>query len=291
MSCCTNLELKLLDMKTILVLIDFSKKAERAALMAMEIARVADAQIELYTAFAAPRVYPSEAGIFPAYESYADDEKIVNGKLKALAKKIARKFSGQALPIINYKSGPGNLADNIEVMNPWLIVMGGRSKETALSHFVFGSDCSAVMDKASCPVLVVPVKTAVKPFMKIAFATEYLSSEKDALSFVEYLAALWNASLTVLHVSDPQLPEDIREDSRYDYRAFIAERQYNNLHYADVRGKYIAHALTSYADFKAFDMIAIAHKKRSFFGQLLHTSISKTLLTYQHVPVLILQKP
>ncbi|MEJ7693118.1 universal stress protein [Daejeonella sp.] len=274
-------------MKTILVLIDFSKKAERAALMAMEIAQAANAQVQLYTAFTAPQVYPSEGGINPVFENFTEDEKIANGKLKVLAEKIKRKFNKQGLPEVSCKSEPGNLAENIEAMKPWLIVMGGKSEGTALSHFVFGNNSAAVMDKASCPVLIIPEKSDLKPFRKIAFATEFLTSESDALSFVESFGAFWDASIAVLHVSDPQVPGKASETRGDDYKAIISERK---LHYADVRGKDIAQALSRYSDFKAINLIAIAHKKRSFIGRLLHKSIGKDLLNYQHVPVLILHK-
>ncbi|WP_411275473.1 universal stress protein [Daejeonella sp.] len=277
-------------MKTILVLIDFSKKAERAALTAIEIARAAKSHVQLYTAFPAAQVYPSEVGLYPIYENYEEEEKIVDEKLKALANKLIKKLGKSDPPLVGWTSRPGSLAESIESLHPWLIVMGGKSKDGAFSHFMFGSNCEAVIDNASCPVLVIPEKAELKLIKNIAFATDLNPAEKDALSFVEDFGNLWDAAITVLHVSDPEATQESRDNHRYDFNAVISGRKYRDIHYADVRGKDVAQALASYSDYKAFDMIAVAHKKRSFFGQLVHKSISKTLLNYEHVPVLILNR-
>lgn len=276
-------------MKTILVLTDFTRKAENAAEFAVQIAAEVNAKVHLYTAFPAPQVFPSDAGVYPFFEDYSEDEKIYNAKLQELAEKLKKSYIQKASPPISFTSRPGNLAGNIDEMKPWLIVMGGKSESSALSHFLFGSNSSAVIDRASCPVLIVPEKADPKAFKKIVFATDLQPSEKDSLLFLEKFGSLWDASITVLHVSDKKLPEDIWDD-RYDYYKNIISGNNPSISYTDVRGKDIVETISKYATHQDVDLVAIAHQKRSFIGQLLHKSIGKNMLNYHKAPVLILHR-
>ena len=274
-------------MKTILVLTDFSAKAEHAAKMAMQIAAMVKAQVRLYTTFHAAQVFPSDAGVYPFFEDFSEEEKQSDERLNELAERLKQSFKKADLPPVSFTSMPGNLAENVEDLEPWLIVMGGKSKTSALNHFLFGSNSSAVMEKAKCPVLIVPEETDIKAFKKIAFATDLQPSETDSISFLEEFGKAWDSSIMVLHVSDKQHPDDIW-DGQYDYYKSIISGSHPSMHYTDVRGKDIAKAIHKYAGHEEVDLVAIAHKKRSFIGQLLHKSIGKDMLNYQDIPVLIL---
>ncbi|MGB4399557.1 MAG: universal stress protein [Daejeonella sp.] len=276
-------------MKTILVLIDFSQKAENAAQFAVQIAAKVNAKIHLYNTFSAPQVFPSDAGVYPFFEDYSQDEKIYNEKLQELADKLKRSYIQKASPAISFRSRPGNLAGNISEMKPWLIVMGGKSESSSLSHLLFGSNSSAVMDKASCPVLLVPEQAIPKVFKRIVFATDLQPSEKESFFFLEKFGNYWGASITVLHVSEKTHLEDIW-DERYDYYKNIISGNNPSISYTDVRGKNIAEAISKYATHQDVDMVAIAHQKRSVIGQLLHKSIGKDFLNYHKTPVLILHR-
>lgn len=276
-------------MKTILVLTDFSAKAENAALFAIQVAAAVKAKVHLYTTFPAPQVFPSDAGVYPFFEDFSEEEKIYNEKLHELAEKLKKTFTGNDHPAISMSSRPGNLAENINDLKPWLIVMGGKSEDSALSHFLFGSNSSAVMDKATCPVLIIPEKAKLKTLKKIVFATDLQPSERDSLSFLEKFGKFWDANITVLHVSDKSHPDDIWDD-RYEYYKNIISGNNPSISYTDVRGKNITEAISKYATRQNVDLIAIAHQKRSFIGQLLHKSIGKEMLNYHKAPVLILHR-
>ena len=276
-------------MKTVLVLTDFSKKAEHAAEMAIKIAVAANAKIQLHSTFHAPQVFHSDAGATPFFEDYTAEEETVNDKLKEFEERLKEKFGNETLPRITCTSAPGNLADTIENLDPWLMVMGGKSRVSALSEFVFGSNTSAVMDKASCPVLIVPEKAQLDPFKKIVFASALSPAEKGAMSFVEEFGSILNAQITVLHVTDKQTEEENPDEKSIYYNGVVSGNK-PAVQYTDVRGTDIAEAINDYARHEAIDLIAIAHAKRSFFGQMFHKSVGKNMVNYQDLPVLILHK-
>lgn len=276
-----------MSMKTILVLTDFSRKAEHAAEMAIQIATVANARVHLFSVFHAAQVFPSDAGVFPFFEDYSEEEKATNFKLEKLAHRLHEKFGKQSQPAINCSSRPGDLVDHIEEIDPWLIVMGGKSDASGLNNLLFGSNSSAVIDNASCPVLIVPGETDLKAFRRIIFASALQPSEKKALSFIEEFGSLWNASIVVLHVSVLHRTEDIWNE-QYDYYKEIISDTHPTMRYVDVRGSDIAGAINSYAKREATGLVAIAHKKRSVIGQLFHKSIGREMLNYKNLPVLVL---
>ena len=276
-------------MKTVLVLTDFSKKAEHAAEMAIKIAVAANAKVQLHSTFHAPQVFPSDAGATPFFEDYTAEEETANDKLKEFEEKLKEKFGNETLPRITCTSTPGNLADTIENLDPWLMVMGGKSRVSALSEFVFGSNTSAVMDRASCPVLIVPEKAQLDSFKKIVFASALSSAEKGAMLFVEEFGSILNAQITVLHVTDKQTGEENPDEQSIYYNGVVSGNK-PAVRYTDVRGSDIAEAINDYARHEAIDLIAIAHAKRSFIGQLFHKSVGKNMVNYQDLPVLILHK-
>jgi nucleotide-binding universal stress UspA family protein len=276
-------------MKTVLVLTDFSKKAEHAAEMAIKIAVAANAKVQLHSTFHAPQVFPSDAGATPFFEDYTAEEEAANDKLKELEERLKEKFGNETLPRITCTSAPGNLADTVENLGPWLMVMGGKSRVSALSEFVFGSNTSAVMDRASCPVLIVPEKAQLDLFKKIVFASALSPAEKGAMSFVEEFKSILNAQITVLHVNDKQTEEENPDEQSIYYNSVVSVNQ-PAVQYTDVRGADIAEAINDYARHEAIDLIAIAHAKPSFFGQLFHKSVGKNMVNYQDLPVLILHK-
>ena len=276
-------------MKTVLVLTDFSKKAEHAAEMAIKIAVAANAKVQLHSTFHAPQVFPSDAGATPFFEDYTSEEETANDKLKEFEERLKEKFGNETLPRVTCTSAPGNLADTIENLDPWLMVMGGKSRVSALSEFVFGSNTSAIMDRASCPVLIVPEKAQLYPFKKIVFASALSPAEKGAMSFVEEFGSILSAQITILHVTDKQTEEENPDEQSNYYNSVVSVNQ-TAVQYTDVRGADIAEAINDYARHEAIDLIAIAHAKRSFFGKLFHKSVGKNMVNYQDLPVLILHK-
>ena len=282
-------------MKTILVLTDFSRRAAHAAEFAMEIAVKADAELLLYNAFYAAQMVSLESGIYPYYEDYAEVEQQSIGEMDKLTQELKSRFADSHQippPPIRTQNEPGNLTEHIgriaEKNDTWMIVMGDKSDESTLSRFISGSDSTAVIDNANCPVLLIPEKAELKEVRKILFAAELHRAEREAIHFLEGLAEMWHSQVTVLHVSDNAVSAEEKETHYSDRKKILDGIKYPDITYVDIRGDDISEAISTYAEKEQIDMIAIVHKKRSFIGSLLHKSISKKMLNYHKVPLLIL---
>lgn len=284
-------------MKTILVLTDFSKRAEHAAEFALEIAAKANSEVLLYNTFYAPQVVALESGVYPYYENSPALEQEGHAEMEKLISKIKKKFieaNKVSPPAIRILNEPGKLGENVHHLTTkehiWMIVMGDKSKEDAASRFIFGSNSNAVIDNATCPVLLIPEKADLSQIKKMVFATELQPSEHGAMLFLEKLAEMWHSEITVLHVCEKKLSLEEKAKHYKEYNKILSGIQYPHISYVDVRGDEVTETISTYAGREKIDMIAIVHKKRSFLGGLLHKSISKEMMNYHKVPLLVLHK-
>jgi nucleotide-binding universal stress UspA family protein len=282
-------------MKTILVLTDFSARAEHAAEYAMLIAAKANAKILLYNSYFLPQVIPAITYTSPYYEDASIIEKENLLQLARTVERLKKKFLEVHKinpPEIQIRNGAGNIADNLQKITKaikfWMIVMGDKSKEGAFSRFVFGSDTHAVIDEAVCPVLLIPEKHHIKPIQKIALATDFQHSEHKPMTFLQELANIWKSEILVVHILSTDISAKEKTKNFDDYTKLIAKTTTQNISYIDVRADDIVTALEKFTKSKTVDILAILHKKRAFIDQILHKSISKELLEIHRVPLLVL---
>ena len=141
----------------VLVPTDFSDGAEKALTVAIRFARLLRAAIDLI------HVYPLPAAVtaspIPGVPFPAPTPEIlqdIQQKLEALATRV-RESGLDCLP----SSGEGKAADEIVArankIDAALIVMGTHGR-TGLKRVLLGSVAEQVLHKATCPVLVVPIR-------------------------------------------------------------------------------------------------------------------------------------
>jgi len=282
-------------MKTILVLTDFSSRAEHAAEYAMLIAAKANAKILLYNSYFIPQVIPAVTYSAPYYEDASIIEKENLLQLARTVDRLKKKFIETHKinpPEIQVRNGAGNLADNLQKITKaikfWMIVMGDKSEEGAFSRFVFGSDTYAIIDEAVCPVLLIPEKYKIKPVQKIALATDFEHSEQKAFTFLPELADIWKSEILVVHILSTEISAKEKVKNFDSYKKLIAKTSTQNISYVDVRADNIVTGLEKFAKNKTIDILAILHRKRAFIDQIFHKSISKELLEFHRIPLLVL---
>jgi len=281
-------------MKKILVLTDFSKKSEHAAEFALAIAAKVNAEVTLHNAFYVPSLVPVDPAMYSYYDDYAESGKENMDELNQLAERLKKKYvklNGSNPPPITLKNCLGLLKETIEETAGknkfWLIVMGDQCKEGAISRFMFGSNTYSVIDRVSCPVLLVPEKAVQKPFRKIVFAASLRQAEHKAVSFLKKFGDFYESEISVIHVTEekPSVEEKVKN---YDaYSRLNSGVDYPNIYYRDIAGKDIVKTISSLAGKEGPDLLVVQHKQRSVIGKLFHTSITKELMEFHRVPLLV----
>jgi nucleotide-binding universal stress UspA family protein len=147
--------------KTILLLTDFTKRAERAADMALELAITNNADILIYNS-----IVSIEASVITG-ERRSPDKEIAamdhtsGEKLDQLSQYLQSKLSieQQAEVKISCKKGTGPVMETISELVAedviWLVVMGNHVDKT-IATLYFDSNIPSVMNYCGCPLLLVP---------------------------------------------------------------------------------------------------------------------------------------
>lgn len=280
-------------MKKILILTDFSERAQHAAELAWPIVEIMQAEILLYNSYYVPQVDTGYGGMFPTYYGdYSIFEKNSTDLLKFQAKRLKQKFPKSDSTVIHCQNGVEGLGDNIHQLlkeqEIWMIVMGDKRSDGFFSWLFLGSHANQLLRRINRPILMIPEKATLGSIKKIAFGLMELDqTAQKALNFLVELAEPFEAEILVVHV----MPHDATEEEMNRLPAnFNAERiqiKYPKLSFHHLKSDDITSTLLDFARKEELDIFSLAHKKHSLYEQLLHGSITKEMMDYHALPLLI----
>jgi nucleotide-binding universal stress UspA family protein len=150
--------------QTILVLTDFSQRADRATQLALQMAMGSNADLLLYNSIIRAETVTAPVTQFKSVVPIEDIEekiKLSIAKLIGLSDQLKAILTpAQKSQItINYKQGMGSVTEtilNLVAANDiWIVVMGNRVNKELTSTF-FDSNVPCVINNCGCPVLLVP---------------------------------------------------------------------------------------------------------------------------------------
>jgi nucleotide-binding universal stress UspA family protein len=281
-------------MKTILVLTDFSIRAEHAAYYASRLAQKIEADILLCNVFFVPSRDAAEQVTWPADE-YALME--ANSKYDLLEltsrlnKELYRSIPEAAFrPTVRYCAKAGSLADvmnEISYHNEIALTVVGKHYAAGVSTFLLGNHTREIIEKANCPVLVIPYQVPYNDLKKISFATD-LTRGIDALKSLAGLAKYSDAEITITHITDQKVSyEEEKVFLKHFYALAALKVPYANIFYTAVNNKTVTGGLDWLTEHNDIDMLVLVHRKRGFFERLLDNSVTQKMADHSRVPLLV----
>ena len=274
-------------MKKILVLTDFSKKAENAAIYALRLAQHFCADVILYHFFEQmTALNVPESGSW-VYEDFTTMENEGLDELEKLQHDLHKHFApGGYTPQIRLLNEAGyNLGFSVKQLaireNIDLIVTGSKS-DGALSHLINGSDTNSIMDDAPCPVIFVPEQFRFNPLKTIVFAHDLMADYKEATRFLSRLASADGAQIIITHFTDKN--DMVAESYLVKVKEYI---NYAKLSVITFPRKNIAKQLNEFAGDVNAGLVAMVHHKHYLMEELLIGSKSKSMLKDNNTPVLV----
>jgi len=281
-------DIKFIEMKTILVLTDLSKKAENAAIYALRIAEKNRANILLYHSleiFEYVNVVESSSWIYENSEVIRIESLAALRKLKGNL--IAHHEPGAFEPAISLLNEMGyDLGANVNQLvrdkNIDLVVMGTRGDNT-ISHLFNGSDAGDVLKHVSCPVLFVPETGGFDGFKTIIFANDLKKDYDKPISFLVDIARTNNSQIILTHLGE-------YENKAYRCLNLIK----NTLAYSNVTSRLfplenMGEQLQRFALSVKANLIVLIHHKNDKLENFFYGSESKNMLNHNGMPLLILQ--
>lgn len=283
-------------MKTILVLTDFSIRADHAAHYAVKLAQKIKANVLLCNVFLIPSSTPMASQIAWPMENFETLQEDSSDDLNEIVSRLNDRLDIDTTnedfrPKIDYCSKAGLVADTINDIatehNVVMVIIGTHVRH-GLGSFLSGDHAKDVIDKAHCPVLLIPEQVSFKGFKKFAFATDLTQTDVDVLHSLSGLAKHFNAEVMVTHIADQSEQHNQEEPRVKIFLGLVSSKvNYPNIYYRAVEGKTIATSLDWLTQHVDFDVLVMVHRKKGFFENLFNGSVTKKMADHLTKPLLV----
>lgn len=268
----------------ILITTDFSPIANHALKYALNYASKLDAEFTLlHVDTTVKRSHTLSNKIYEAIEEVDLEE--LNALVKSVKEEMELDVNIDIAEL--HGSAVTQITTYARIKNIDLIVMGSKGEGDILKK-IFGSVASGVLEKASCPVLLVPGDAEIKTPEEIVYASDLTNIEEE-ISHIIPFAKRFDATIHTVHV----YPEAIDGSSFDEERALlneIAESKYEKLNFNAVMDFDIIRGLNRYVQEVSTDLLAMYTHKSSILEFLFNDSYSKEMALHNEVPLLVMAK-
>lgn len=277
--------------KNILIPTDFSNNAWNALNYAVHLFKNEEINFLLLNAFQVYD-YPTDKLLPPKGTGFASaKEKSIQGleKIRDVMNIRTDNPNHQFEILSEYNTLVGAIRKTIKEFPIDLIIMGTKG-ENNYANTVYGSSAVEVIENISnCPVMAVPEKASV--FLKghkkeIVFSTNFKRAyTRNELDYLIEMARLFKAEIRVLHILEgDKLTEEQEENKkRIDKLLEGVPHGFNTLSNLKV-----ATGIYAFMESRGSDMLALLHKKHSFFNSVFTVPLVKQMNFQQQVPLLAL---
>lgn len=272
-------------MKTILVPTDFSKNANNALNYAIEIAKKEHAKIILLHAFHVAYIYP-DIPIQDLTEQIQAEEQLAHKQLKLLCDKVEESGTLKCEFIYKESLAVDFILYTIKKKKPDLVIMGTRGA-SGIKELIIGSNTAKVVEKAKCPVIVVPEKSSFSPIKNITYATDYNLSDINVLEKLIEIAKLFDAKITLLHVCFEVFTHEAEEEFLDIFKNKVKnEIHYHKMDFKLVYGNNFVDVLDNYIKHESPDLISMSTHYKNLFDKLFGTNSTKKMTYHTTIPLL-----
>lgn len=281
-------------MNTILVVTDFTIRAQQAAEFALQIAIKTEADLVLCHAIeivddedeAEKLSWPIADNIALKQDSLMDLRDL-SKHLKNLAQKSITSYQPSITCVSEFGKLAPVTASLVKEKNVDLVVMGAH-KSTGFNRFLMGSHTHEILDKVNCPVLLLPEGLNMINFSTITYATDLTFSDTLVISYLAKIASAFKTEILVSHISSKGF-EGLNSGK-------VLLRTLNELYpdgepkisYINIKGDNVAKCLTQLTTSSRPGILTLVHKRYGFLQGLFHSSISKKMADTAKVPLLVM---
>ncbi|MCY7291962.1 MAG: universal stress protein [Ferruginibacter sp.] len=272
-------------MKTIIVATDFSSSALNAAIYAVNMAQLLEAEILLFNVFE----------VIPNYDEIVIDKNVDD--LKKVSVKDMESFKHELIKLtntninINTEVRLGIFIDEVndicESIKPYMLIMGSQGK-TAAERIIFGTHAGNALQKCSWPLITVPLTASFSAIKNIGIAYDFEKEiDKNLVAEIQLLANDFKADIHILNAAK-------EDEFNRDFVILSSKLEKmlspNTIKFHFVAGEHINESIINYAEKNSIDLLVVMPKHRSLWEKFIGRSHTKQMVLHSHVPVLSLSK-
>jgi len=282
-------------MRTILVLTDFTIRADHAAHYALKLAQKIEANLLLCNVYPDPAVVAASSESFWYSDDYGGFEKDSVADLTELAGRLKQHLeetTGEGFrPAIELcsKTGPLITAINTLVASREILfaVIATHNADDVLA-FLNGNHAHEIIENADCPVLMLPYELRFSGFNKIAFATDLTHNGADILQSLYQITKYFDSEVLITHVGKTSLGKPAEDFiTRRFIKTEIVGADCPRIQYKSVHNKSAAAGLHWLAKQSDVDLVVLVHRKRNMLQRIFLPSVTKKMADHLVKPMLV----
>ena len=266
-------------MKKILFPTDFSETAANAFRYASELAKACDATIDVVNVYNLPVIDATNLPAGYVEQMLEEKQALVQEKLNAFiaAESDAAIVAGMLFYGVFI---PEEIRDLVRSGNYEMVVMGTRGEHNRVEK-ALGSITTFTMMNAGCPVLAIPDDATWQDIDYIAFATDFLPHEQQAVAQLMDFADKVAAEVFFVHVeTKPNI------GTMQDY-VTLSNYPYKFTDFAIVNSPTVMDGIDKFIKEKHIDLLALYIPKRRLWERLFHSSFTKRMAFHSKTPLLV----
>lgn len=270
-------------MDSILVATDFSPNANAAAEYAVMLAKKMNARVTLFHSFSILFPVPNIPKDIVDPKEFG---KAVEAELEKLSVNLSYTAPGVA---VDYLCRPGFPVDSIEEVVKErkidLVVMGIKGT-SMINEVLVGSFTTDLINKATFPVLVVPIEARFRVIKHIVFATDcHEIHNYESLHLLKEISQHFGARINTIYIKQ----DDENSVEKEAVRCRLDE-YFEGLHYTfhEALDDDLVNALNEFILKTESEIAVTIPRRHSFFQSIFSGSNTKELAFHTHVPLLAL---
>ncbi|HEY1007411.1 MAG TPA: universal stress protein, partial [Sphingobacteriaceae bacterium] len=178
--------------------------------------------------------------------------------------------------------------DPVDKTRTWLIVIGDRARNRTPRALIRGSFTTDIIEKAFCPVLLVPESLHLTGNFTIAFASNLEAQEDQALAELATFANVFGSGILVIHISKTRLQETDQLSYHRALGQITGAFRYLATDYEEIESSGVTERLAELTRDADVRVLALVHNRYSFFKRLFESRYTRETLNYHHAMLLVL---
>ncbi len=273
-----------MEVKRILFPTDFSEPTENALPFLLNLAKKTNSEVVFFNAFAIPEMITDLP--YDAIEKEVEALEVNSSRQLVDLMDRVREYEPDVRLNILSRAGSFSteLKNVIEEYDIDLVLMATKGVDGIVPG-IFGTRAARVIEKARCPVIVIPQQTALLTVKKIAFASEYHEDDIDTIKFLAHLAAYFEATLTIVNVySENLIMERLKTN---EFQSLVEESVVSpGLKFKYVKGEDVFQALRDYIEENGIDLLAMTTRNKGLFTRLFEGSTTRKMVSHGNAPIM-----
>lgn len=170
-----------------------------------------------------------------------------------------------------------------------LMILAAAGNQDLVTRFTQGT-VTAIIDEASCPVLIIPSGYSFTLPRKVLLATDFNKADLEMLNRFIALFGRFNPGITILHIAAK--PGNFKTELKFaGFKQLIREKiLYDNIEFKLLYNKNAVRGILETLNSEFFDMLLMLKEHESFFKSLFETSKTEKIAHFLKIPMISFHK-